>query len=103
MLFFQPDESTAWLAPYAYTIVFLGFAFFLFRVFESWYASKFDRPLYRHYFVYKKLTAEQQSILEREFAFYPKLSRREKRQFQHRVVTFISEKKIHRKGWGRNQ
>ena len=94
MLFLQPDENAAWLAPYAYTIVLLGFAFFLFRVFENWYASRFDRPLYRHYFVYKKLTGKQLSILEREFSFYPKLSRREKRQFQHRVASFISEKKF---------
>jgi len=92
MLLFQPDENAAWLAPYAYTIVLLGFAFFLFRVFENWYASRFNKPLYRHYLVYKRLQPKQLSIMEREFSFYPKLSRRHKRQFQHRVASFIADK-----------
>jgi len=92
MLLFQPDENAAWLAPYAYTIVLLGFAFFLFRVFENWYAGRYDKPLYRHYLVYKRLKPNQLSIIEREFSFYLKLSRRQKRQFQHRVASFIAEK-----------
>lgn len=94
MLLLQPDENATWLAPYAYIIVLLGFAFFLFRVFENWYASAYDRPLYRHYLVFRKLNKTQLSILEKEFSFYMKLSKREKRQFQHRVATFISEKKF---------
>lgn len=92
MYFLQPDENATWLAPYAYAIVFLGFGFFLFRVFENWYASSYDKPLYRHYFVYKKLTKEQLTILENDFSFFRHLSKREKRQFQHRVATFINDK-----------
>ncbi|MBZ0328046.1 MAG: zinc-dependent peptidase [Altibacter sp.] len=94
MLLLQPDENATWLAPYAYIIVLLGFAFFLFRVFENWYAAAYNRPLYRHYFVYKKVTSEQRKILEQEFTFYGKLSPKHKRQFQHRVASFISEKKF---------
>jgi len=94
MLLLQPNENIAWMAPYAYAIVFLGFSFFLFRVFENWYASIYDRPLFRHYYVYKKLTAQQLGILEAEFSFYMKLSDRYKRQFRHRVASFISEKKF---------
>jgi Mlc titration factor MtfA (ptsG expression regulator) len=94
MLLLQPDENATWLAPYAYIIVLLGFAFFLFRVFENWYAATYNKPLYRHYFVYKKVTPEQLKILEQEFTFYGKLSPKHKRQFQHRVASFISEKKF---------
>ncbi|MBT8255465.1 MAG: zinc-dependent peptidase [Bacteroidia bacterium] len=94
MLFLQPDDNATWLAPYAYIIVLLGFAFFLFRVFENWYASRYDRPLYRHYFVFKKLNEAQRTILEKDFSFYSKLTEKEKRQFEHRVATFISEKKF---------
>ena len=94
MLLLQTDENATWLAPYAYTIVLLGFCFFLFRVFENWYASKYDRPFYRHYFVFRKLKPNQISILQNEFDFYNLLSKREKRQFQHRISVFLNDKKF---------
>lgn len=90
----QSDTYAPWLAPYAYAIVLCGFLFFLFRVFENWYASTYDRPLFRYYFVYKKLSFSQVSILENDFAFYKKLSENQKKQFRHRVSQFISEKKF---------
>ena len=92
-LFFLSEAYAPWLAPYAYAVVLLGFAFFLFRVFENWYAANFDKPLYRHYFVYKKLSDSKLKILEKDFIFYNKLSEKHKKQFQHRVAQFISEKK----------
>jgi len=94
MLLLQPSDDIAWMAPYAYAIVLLGFAFFLFRVFENWYANTFNKPLFRHYVVYKKLTKEQAAVLEKDFSFYKKLSEKHKKQFRHRVATFISEKKF---------
>ena len=94
MLLFQPSDDIAWMAPYAYTIVLLGFTFFLFRVFETWYANTFNKPLFRHYMVYKKLSKEQVAVIENEFSFYKKLSEKHKRQFRHRVATFISEKQF---------
>ncbi|MDC8000815.1 zinc-dependent peptidase [Aequorivita todarodis] len=90
----QTEAYAPWLAPYAYGIVLLGFAFFLFRVFENWYAAKFDRPLFRHYLVYKKLPDTQLTILQKEFRFYDTLSEKHKKQFQHRVAQFISDKKF---------
>lgn len=90
----QADVNNTWLAPYAYTIVLLGFGFFLFRIFENWYSSAFDKPLFRHYLVYKKISKEQERILETEFHFYTLLSQKHKRQFKHRVATFISDKKF---------
>lgn len=94
MLLLQTDENATWLAPYAYTIVLLGFCFFLFRVFENWYASKYDRPFYRHYFVFRKLKPNQISVLQNEFDFYNLLTKREKRQFQHRISVFLNDKKF---------
>lgn len=94
MLLLQTDENATWLAPYAYTIVLLGFCFFLFRVFENWYASKYDRPFYRHYFVFRKLSSHQVSVLKNEFDFYNLLTKKEKRQFQHRVAVFLKDKKF---------
>lgn len=94
ILLLQTDENATWLAPYAYTIVLLGFCFFLFRVFENWYASKYDRPFYRHYFVFRKLSSHQVSVLKNEFDFYNLLTKKEKRQFQHRIAVFLKDKKF---------
>lgn len=93
-IFFQSEAYAPWLAPYAYGIVLLGFAFFLFRLFENWYARSYDRPLFRNYFIYKKLSTSQITILKDEFHFYNKLSEKHKNQFQHRIAQFLSEKKF---------
>ena len=90
----QADVDTMWMAPYAYTIVLLGFGFFLFRIFENWYANTYDRPLFRHYLVYKNVSKVQEEILETEFQFYKLLSKKHKRQFRHRVATFIADKEF---------
>ncbi len=94
MILQQPDENIAWLAPYAYGIVALGFLLFLFRVFENFYAEHFGRPLVRQYFSYRKLPRNQLRILETEFPFYRKLNRKHRRQFQHRVASFIKDKEF---------
>ncbi|WP_339609398.1 zinc-dependent peptidase [uncultured Planktosalinus sp.] len=90
--FLAPEDNQNWLAPYAYGIVFLGIFLFLFRVFEHHYTLYFDKPLLRHYFVYRKLNTTQKSVLRSEFSFYNKLSKKHKRQFEHRVATFIKTK-----------
>ena len=94
ILLIQADESISWMAPYAYSIVLLGFSFFLFKIFENWYAGTYNRPLFRHYLIFRKLTISQLEILDNDFVFYKKLSEKHKKQFQHRVVTFIAEKKF---------
>ena len=94
ILLLQPDENISWMAPYAYSIVLLGFSFFLFRIFENWYASIYNRPLFRHYVIFRKLSKSRLEILASDFVFYKKLSEKHKKQFQHRVATFISEKKF---------
>jgi Mlc titration factor MtfA (ptsG expression regulator) len=82
------------MAPYAYSIVLFGFTLFLFRIFENWYASTYNKPLFRHYFIFRKLSISQLEILANDFVFYKKLSKKHKKQFEHRVASFISEKKF---------
>ncbi|GHC56437.1 zinc-dependent peptidase [Ulvibacter litoralis] len=94
MLLLPPDEDIAWMAPYAYAVVLLGFFFILFRLFESWYASTYNKPLFRHYLVYRKLSETQRTILEQDFSFYKKLSEKHKKQFCHRVARFIADKEF---------
>ncbi len=102
--FIDPQNNYNWLAPYAYTIVFLGIFFFLFKVFEHHYSLYFDKPLYRHFVVYKNLKPEQKSILRNQFSFYNKLSSKHKRQFEHRVATFKQSKQfIGRDGFNINE
>ncbi|MCR9182776.1 MAG: zinc-dependent peptidase [Flavobacteriaceae bacterium] len=92
--FIDPQNNHNWLAPYAYTIVFLGFFFFLFKVFEHHYNLYFDKPLYRNFVVYRNLKQEQKNVLRNQFSFYNKLSSKHKRQFEHRVATFANKKQF---------
>ncbi len=94
LIILQSEPYAPWLAPYAYGIVLFGIAFFLYRVFENLFAVYFNKPLFRHYLVYKKLPASQVAILENNFDFYNKLSENHRKQFNHRIVQFLSEKKI---------
>ena len=94
MILLQSDENYTWLAPYGYAIVFAGILFFFFRAFEIWYANTYNRPLFRHYLVYKKLSKTQAKILSLEFSFYKLLSEKHKRQFRHRIAVFMAEKKF---------
>lgn len=91
-LYLQTENYAPWLAPYAYGIVLFGIVFFLFRVYENWYASKFNQPLFRNYWIYKRLSTSQKIILQDNFPFYAKLSKRDKRQFEHRTANFIANK-----------
>ena len=92
LIILQTYNDYTWLAPYGYAIVLTGFAFFLFRLFENIYGNTFNKPLFRHYLVYKKLSETQIAILKEDFSFYNSLSKKHQLQFQHRVVSFISDK-----------
>lgn len=95
MLFFFLTEAYApWLAPYVAAIILIGFVYFFFTILEYWYASIFSKPPFRHYFTYKRLSDSQLVILINEFGFYKKLSEKHKKQFEHRVAHFISEKEF---------
>lgn len=88
------EAYAPWLAPYAYGIVLLGISLLLFRVFENWYSATFHKPLFRHYWVNKNLTAQQTAVLKSDFTFYNKLSAKHKKQFGHRISRFIAKKKF---------
>ena len=90
----QSYNDYTWLAPYGYTIVLAGFLFYLFRLVEGFYATTFDKPMFRNYLVYKKLTPSQITILTKDFSFYNSLSNKHRLQFQHRVSSFISDKEF---------
>ena len=90
----QSYNDYSWLAPYGYTIVLAGFSFYLFRLVEGFYATTFDKPMFRNYLVYKKLTPSQITILTKDFSFYNSLSNKHRLQFQHRVSSFISDKEF---------
>lgn len=92
--FIQTYNDYTWLAPYGYSLVFAGFSFYLFRLSEGFYATAFDKPMFRNYLVYKKLTSTQLAILTKEFSFYNSLSKKHQLQFQHRVSSFISDKEF---------
>ena len=58
------------------------------------YANVFQKPLFRNYFIYKKLSTSQLKVLKEDFLFYNTLSKRHQGQFQHRMVSFMSEKEF---------
>jgi len=92
LIILQTYNDYTWLAPYGYVIVLTGFAFYFFRLFENFYGNYFNKPLFRHYLVYKKLSESQIAILKEDFSFYNLLSKKYQCQFQHRVVSFIADK-----------
>jgi Mlc titration factor MtfA (ptsG expression regulator) len=74
----------------AFVIVFSNYGF---RMVEMIYVMRKKKPLYVHrYWRLKKLNEEQRAILQERFAFYKKLTAREKVFFEHRLVLFIKDK-----------
>ena len=88
----DPNNNYDWLAPYAYAVVFFGFMYILFKAFEWKYSIYYDKPLSRHYFVYRKISPDDRSFLRNNFSFYNRLTPKHKRQFEHRVASFTKSK-----------
>ncbi|MBT8270999.1 MAG: zinc-dependent peptidase, partial [Bacteroidia bacterium] len=72
--------------------LFLMVCYFTLRLIEMAFVIRKKRPLYRHIIPFRKLTENQQRILESDFEFYKKLEDREKRYFEHRVASLIKDK-----------
>lgn len=73
----------------------LAFMFFHFaiKLIEMAYVLKYRKPYYVHFYYFlRKLTDEQKRILDTKFRFYSKLSKKNKRYFEHRVASFIGDK-----------
>jgi hypothetical protein len=69
---------------------------YFFKVFvEPAYVFFFNKPMYIHWYpLFKKLSANQKRILEKEFPFYKKLSAKRKAFFEHRTASFITNYKF---------
>lgn len=66
-----------------------------FKFFEQIYSVKKYKPFFVFNHLYKRrLNPIQLKILETEFLFYGKLSKKHKRYFEHRVATFIKNKEF---------
>lgn len=88
------QDAPSMIGYYAYYVIFFVLLYFLFQVFENWYAARFNKPLFRHLLVYKKLSGEQVTLLENEIPFYKQLSPKLKKQYRHRVANFIQKKEF---------
>lgn len=67
--------------------------FYIFKMIEMGYVLKYKKPLYNHfYFSLKRLNANQITVLQAQFLFYRRLNSKEKRYFEHRVASFITDK-----------
>lgn len=62
---------------------------------EMIYALFTKRPVFIHFYFFRRnLSPEQHKILEKEFVFYRRLSKKHKSYFRHRTATFIKYKKF---------
>lgn len=86
----EPQESL-YLIPYVLIAFGLFVCYMLFKMYETWYANKTDRLIYRDVFVFRKLSRKQKEILSHKSDFYKKLSPKEQKRFEHRVKTFLNE------------
>lgn len=71
-------------------VILIGLLFF--RVFELGYIAFYNKPLYVHFYLFpKRLNRAQRNILKKDFVFYQKLRRKERKYFEYRVADFIEE------------
>ncbi|NNF76283.1 MAG: hypothetical protein HKN00_13945 [Flavobacteriaceae bacterium] len=75
-----------------FAALFIMLCYFALRMVEMAFVMKTKRPLYRHFWPFRKLSEEQLRILQTQFPFYSKLDEREKRYFEHRVASLIKDK-----------
>ncbi|WP_377714239.1 zinc-dependent peptidase [Pseudofulvibacter geojedonensis] len=71
-------------------VIYLGL-----KLIDVIYINVFKRPLWVHFYWYKKrLNKKQQQILKEKFTFYNKLSSLNKKRFEHRVIRFVGDKEF---------
>lgn len=94
-LFIQDDSITASqiiLAVFVVVMFCIILRFFI-KMLETAYVLRYMKPWYTHfYFITRKLTNSQKSILRKKFKFYNRLSEKHKAYFEHRVASFIKDK-----------
>lgn len=79
------------MAPYAFSIVGLGFLSFFAHLILRGTQRKYDYVWYRQLWSFKRLSKKQKETLKK-YPFYTRLNRKDQRQFEHRVVCFIADK-----------
>ena len=68
---------------------------FILKMAELAYVIRYRKPYYIFTpFFLKKLSPSQKKILQNEFRFYKKLTPKHQRYFEHRVVSFIKDKRF---------
>jgi len=67
--------------------------FVLVKVIDGVAVNWYGRPLWVHFYLFKKtLTSSQKRILRNEFPFYRRLNTKKQSYFEHRVANFIKNK-----------
>lgn len=76
-----------------FVLILLGlFSVFIFMITEVVYVAIFKKPLYLHFYLFKKkLHPNQQYILQNKFQFYKELDEKKQLYFSHRVAVFIEK------------
>lgn len=69
------------------------FLYFAFKMIEMGYVLFYKKPLYIHFYLFlRHLEYSQKALLKSKFSFYTKLSKKEKKYFEHRLASFIIDK-----------
>jgi Mlc titration factor MtfA (ptsG expression regulator) len=80
------------LAVFLIIMLFIILRFFV-KMLETVYVLRYMKPWYTHlYFVSRKLTKSQKSIITKKFGFYNRLNDKYQMYFEHRVASFIKDK-----------
>jgi len=80
------------MVPLLIVGIILFIVYRLLKIFQVYYATVFNKPLFTYrFFQLNRLTSNQRAILKNEHATYRALSPKDKRQFEHRVATFIDK------------
>jgi MtfA peptidase len=76
-----------------FTILLYMLLQFAVKLLEMSYVLKYKKPFFVHFYTFlRKLSPKEKFILKSQFAFYNKLSEKDKRYFEHRVASFINDK-----------
>lgn len=95
----QTQEINPTLELILIIIFFVGMAVVIlsrfYTFFEQQYAFRYKKPFFRNFILKRsKLSKGQLSILKKEFSFYNKLDKEDRNIFEHRLATFIKNKKF---------
>lgn len=77
-----------------FIIVLLGLVFnYSFKLIETAYVVKYRKPFFNHfYIILKQLNANDRNFLKNSFKFYSRLSFKEQKYFEHRLIRFKNDK-----------